>query len=57
MKTLAEKGINVELRIDPLFPSDRINRELHGHDELTHALWIRSKFAFDNRNISSSFIV
>ena len=57
MKTLAKKGMNVELRIDPLFPSDRINRELHGHDELTHALWIRSKFTFDNRNISRSFIV
>lgn len=36
MKTLAEKGIDVELRIDPLFPSARISRELHGHDELAH---------------------
>jgi DNA repair photolyase len=36
MKTLAEKGIDVELRIDPLFPSARISRELHGHNELAH---------------------
>jgi len=36
MKTLAEKGIDVELRIDPLFPSIRISSELHGHDELSH---------------------
>ena len=36
MKTLAEKGIDVELRIDPLFPSTRISRELQGHDELSH---------------------
>jgi DNA repair photolyase len=36
MKTLAEKGIDVELRIDPLFPSIRISSELHGHDESSH---------------------
>jgi DNA repair photolyase len=36
MKSLAEKGIEVELRIDPLFPSARISRELPGHNELPH---------------------
>ena len=36
LKTLAEKGIEVELRIDPLLPSTRISTELHGHDELAH---------------------
>jgi DNA repair photolyase len=36
MKSLADNGIDVELRIDPLFPSARINREIRGHDELAH---------------------
>lgn len=35
MKSLAEKGIDVELRIDPLFPSTRINRDIRGHDDLS----------------------
>ena len=36
MKSLAEKGIDVELRIDPLFPSSKISRTIRGHDELAH---------------------
>ncbi len=36
IKVLSEKGIEVELRIDPLFPSTRISRELRGHGDLSH---------------------
>jgi len=35
IKSLAREGVDVELRIDPLFPSARISRELRIHNDLT----------------------